>query len=116
MSSVEEGRLLPFAFARRHGLVVGELTEHQALIWCRPDANLSVLGALRARLDRPLRLEEIDAEAFETALNRLYSDEQHPSSLHSLLATIRKSTPDQLAGTGSRAWATVSCLGNARQV
>jgi len=75
VSIVEEGGLLPFAFARRHGLVVGELSENQALIWCRPDANLSVLGALRARLDRPLRLEEIDAEAFEAALNRLYSDE-----------------------------------------
>lgn len=75
MSAGDENGLLPFAFARRHGLIVGELDAQQARIWYRPDANLSVLSTLRVRLDRPLTLVELSAEEFEAALNRCYSGE-----------------------------------------
>lgn len=75
MSAGDENGLLPFTFARRHGLIVGELDARQARIWCRPDANLGVLSTLRVRLDRPLKLVELSAEEFETALNRCYSGE-----------------------------------------
>ena len=64
---------LPFAFARRHGVLVHELREDGAQIWHRPGIGLEALTALQALLLCPLRLQEVPAAEFDQALERRYA-------------------------------------------
>lgn len=64
---------LPFAFARRSGLVLITLTDEEACLgvtdWC---GELALLEARRA-LGRPLKLVEIDRVEFERRLSAAYA-------------------------------------------
>ncbi len=72
----DEARL-PFAYARRHGVLVTEVTEDQASVLCRPGVPLQVLAEVRRLLGRPLKLEQVSAEEFERNLQKSY---EHGSS------------------------------------
>ena len=75
-SAPPAGRVqLPFAFARRHGVLVHEMHEDGARIWHRPGIGLEALTALQALLLCPLRLQEIPAAEFDQALERRYAGE-----------------------------------------
>ncbi len=64
---------LPFAYAKRHGVLLTELDDRCARILCRPDVSPLTLSEIRRHLGQPLQLElAADAEAFESMLQRSY--------------------------------------------
>ncbi|MDY6943025.1 MAG: type II secretion system ATPase GspE [Pseudomonadota bacterium] len=79
MSAVEAPEqskvLIPFAYARRNGLFVREISDGHAVIWQRPDADLTALAAVRARLNLPLRLQQVDSAEFERELQHAYESD-----------------------------------------
>jgi len=75
MTAANDVLLIPFAYARRHGLFVREMTAEAAIVCHREDANLLALTELREQLGRPLRLERLDAADFDAHLQRLYESD-----------------------------------------
>jgi general secretion pathway protein E len=65
-------RNLPFAFARRHGIVVRERQADVALCALRSDANPSAIAEARRMLRLPLKLERVSDEAFDSLLRVVY--------------------------------------------
>ena len=64
-----------FAFAKRHGVLVGLERDGHLLVRHRPDVNLGTLAELRRYLGRPLRLESIPEDSFNTQLSDAYEHE-----------------------------------------
>ncbi len=67
---------IPYGFARRHGVVVRELTPEQAHVVARAGAPAAGLIELRRRLARPLRVETVPGEDFERLLQASYEEHQ----------------------------------------
>ena len=65
-------RYLPFAFAKRHGVLVQEYEDGRAVVLCRPDVSTASLAEARRYLGRPLRVREVSAEEFDGVLQRAY--------------------------------------------
>ncbi|HEY5719267.1 MAG TPA: type II secretion system protein GspE, partial [Gammaproteobacteria bacterium] len=65
---------LPFAFAKRHGVLLEAATGGTARLLHRPGVALGVLAEVRRYANRPLRLEALPTERFETLLARTYED------------------------------------------
>lgn len=71
---------LPFAFAKRHGvLVTGYTPQGQANVYYRPDTSYHVLTEVRRYLGTPLQLTAISAEQFEQRLTRHYEQQASAS-------------------------------------
>jgi len=68
----EPPRPLPFAFAKRYGVLVRELTEDAADVVLRDGASPLALAEVRRHLRRHLRVERADAEQFEALLRQVY--------------------------------------------
>ncbi|MDN5873400.1 MAG: type II secretion system ATPase GspE [Sinobacteraceae bacterium] len=65
-----------FAFAKRHGLIIGDdLGSHVELL-CRPDVNLASVTEARRFLRRPVRLRSLEQDAFDTLLSRTYESDR----------------------------------------
>jgi general secretion pathway protein E len=67
-----EARNLPFAFARRHGIVLKEFVDGTALCALRPDANPAAIAEARRALRAPLKLTRVGEEEFEQLLRLVY--------------------------------------------
>ena len=67
-----EATRLPFAYARRHGVLIDEVMQDRARILYRPGVPLQVLAEVRRLLGRPLQLEQVTAEEFERQLQKSY--------------------------------------------
>ncbi len=65
-------RRLPFAYARRHGVLVTGLREGRATLVHRRGVRSAVLAEVRRCLQMPLRLEPTDAESFDRMLQQHY--------------------------------------------
>ncbi|MGK2943068.1 MAG: type II secretion system ATPase GspE [Immundisolibacter sp.] len=65
---------LPFTFANRHGVLLGEVDPDAATLLYRPGLQAHALAEVQRLLGRPLRLQAITADAFEPALRRAYED------------------------------------------
>ncbi|MET0280113.1 MAG: type II secretion system ATPase GspE [Steroidobacteraceae bacterium] len=65
-------RTLPFAFARRHGLVLREVRDGTARCALRADANPVAIAEARRMLRLPLQLERVTEEEFERLLRLAY--------------------------------------------
>jgi general secretion pathway protein E len=65
-------RNLPFAFARRHGIVMRERQTDAALCALRRDANPSAIAEARRMLRLPLKLERVSDEEFDSLLRVVY--------------------------------------------
>ena len=63
---------IPYAFARRHGVLLARAAEDTAELVLRPDASLSALAEVRRMLARPLQLTRVDAECFDAKLAEHY--------------------------------------------
>ncbi|BAU56586.1 type II secretion system ATPase GspE [Halorhodospira halochloris] len=63
---------IPFAFARRNGLLPLEAGEEQVRVAYRGGVKPSAIAELRRRLQRPLTLERVDNERFESLLREVY--------------------------------------------
>jgi general secretion pathway protein E len=65
-------RTLPFAFAKRHGLVLREVREGVALCALRHDASASAVAEARRMLRMPLELARVGDEEFDRLLRVTY--------------------------------------------
>lgn len=68
-------RNLPFAFAKRHGVLVIEVEEGVAQVLCRPGISLAIAGELRRFLGVPVQLEIVKQDEFDAKLQRAYEQD-----------------------------------------
>jgi general secretion pathway protein E len=68
----EPQRPLPFAFAKRYGVLVRELTEDSAEVVLRDGASPLALAEVRRHLRRHLKVERAAPEQFEALLRQVY--------------------------------------------
>jgi len=66
---------LSFAFARRHGVLLTQLSNDSARIIHKPGVELSALGELRRYFNVPLKLESISNEEFDRRLQSMYENQ-----------------------------------------
>ena len=71
-ATAPEGRLLPFVFARRHGVVVTRVEAEHVLVACRPGVQPASLAEVRRRAGCPLVVERVSAERFDALLQQVY--------------------------------------------
>lgn len=72
MNVVEPPRRPPFAFAKRHGLIVGDADDGRVELLCRPGVSLDALTEARRFLRCPVRVKTVTPEAFDALLQRTY--------------------------------------------
>ncbi|RMD79148.1 MAG: type II secretion system protein GspE [Gammaproteobacteria bacterium] len=63
---------MPYAFARRQGLLIDRYEGGRAVVLARPDADPEALLEVRRFAGVPLVVEELDPDRFEAALRRAY--------------------------------------------
>src|SRR5712691_8517898 len=63
---------LPYAFAKRHGVISARQLEQGFELWVRPGVRAGVLAEVQRALGGPLALRELEKEAFDAALARAY--------------------------------------------
>ena len=69
------GPTLPYAFAKKHGVVLLELGE-TARVGLREHADVRALVEVRRVVGRPLRVEPLSAGPFDRRLSEIYADDQ----------------------------------------
>lgn len=70
-------RLLPFSFAKRHGLLVHGYENGQALTLVRNDAGPASLAEARRFIDCPLHTEFVTPEQFDARITEFYEQESN---------------------------------------
>ncbi|MGQ0502629.1 MAG: type II secretion system ATPase GspE [Panacagrimonas sp.] len=70
----------PFAFAKRHGLVVTEDRGDHVILMARPGTSIESLQEARRFLGRPVRLHRVDADEFDALLSRTYEGQTGAAS------------------------------------
>jgi general secretion pathway protein E len=70
-------RLLPFAFAKRHGILVQSVADGHALTLVRSDARPGSLAEVRRFMRMPLRLQKVSSEDFDARLQETYERESN---------------------------------------
>ncbi len=68
----QEERRLPFAYAKRHGVLINQWEDGHALLWCRPDVNSAALAEVRRYLGVPLVLQPLEPGKFDALLRQAY--------------------------------------------
>ena len=63
---------LPYAFAKRHGVISARQLTEGLELWVRPGVRAGVLAEVQRALGGPLALRELPGEAFDAALARAY--------------------------------------------
>jgi general secretion pathway protein E len=71
---VHKPKTLPFAFAKRNGVLVKELHDGEAVVLSRPDVSHLIVAELRRYLGMPVRLEMISPDEFDAQLQRAYEE------------------------------------------
>jgi len=66
---------LPFAFAKRHGVILTDLAPHHAVICHRPDLNSLTLLEVRRFVGLPLQLQPVTGEKFDNLLISHYEQQ-----------------------------------------
>lgn len=70
-------RLLPFSFAKRHGLLVYAYEDGYALTLVRNNASPASLSETRRFIDGPLRTEVVTPEQFDARITEFYEQESN---------------------------------------
>jgi len=70
-------RLLPFSFAKRHGLLVHSYADGHAQTLVRRDASPASLAEVRRFIGRPLQLAVVDVKEFDDRLQKTYEQESN---------------------------------------
>ena len=65
-------RVLPFTFAKRHGVLIRDVTKESADAVCRPGASAMTLAEVQRFAGVPLKLSRVSAEAFDALLQESY--------------------------------------------
>jgi general secretion pathway protein E len=68
---------LPYGFARRHGVLVTDLTPNGASVTYKPGVTTAALAELRRHVGVPLRLQEVAPETFDRLLAEQYESGSH---------------------------------------
>lgn len=68
---------LPFAFAKKHGVLLTELTEQGATITFHSHPGIVILSELRRHFARPLLLHSVDTETFNRLLIHTYETDSN---------------------------------------
>src|SRR5216683_1032293 len=85
---------LPYAFAKRHGVISARQLEHGFEIWVLPGVRAVVLAEVQRALGGPLALRELAKEAFDAALARAY---ERGASHAAEIVTDMDANPDLVA-------------------
>ncbi|AXQ29137.1 type II secretion system protein GspE [Solimonas sp. K1W22B-7] len=70
----------PFAFAKRHGLIVTEDQGEHVLVAARPGVGVDAIQETRRFVGRPLRLQNVSAQEFDALLQKTYEGQTSASS------------------------------------
>jgi general secretion pathway protein E len=70
----------PFAFAKRHGVIVARDLGDAVELVCRPGAALEAIQEARRLVRRPLRMRQVTPEQFDALLQRTYEGETGASA------------------------------------
>lgn len=68
-------RPLPFAFAKRNGVLVGDVNQDHVIVFIRPGVSSTTLAEARRFIGMPLRFESLEIDEFDARLQKAY--EQH---------------------------------------
>ncbi|MEJ2455010.1 MAG: type II secretion system ATPase GspE [Candidatus Thiodiazotropha sp.] len=72
--------LLPYAFARRHGLLVVSDDEGRSELWHKPGVPLSIFSEVRRLIGRPMPLRQVDQDTLDRQLSQVYEAGSKQSS------------------------------------
>jgi general secretion pathway protein E len=62
----------PFAFAKRHGLIVTEDRGDHVAVACRPGVAIDAIQETQRFVQRPVRVQNVSAQEFDALLQRAY--------------------------------------------
>ncbi|MGD9842205.1 MAG: type II secretion system ATPase GspE [Steroidobacteraceae bacterium] len=68
---------LSFSFAKRHGVILSEVTDTRARLVCRMDVTPTAIAEVRRLINLPLDLQRLDSEQFDQALRSQYESGQN---------------------------------------
>jgi general secretion pathway protein E len=77
MTTTTELNKIPFAFAKRHGILLTEIADGVAQIFYYNSPSTIVLSELRRQLDMPLHLNAVDDETFNKLLVKTYETDSN---------------------------------------
>ncbi len=63
---------MPFAYAKRHGVLIGHVEDGHATVLCREGVSALTLAEMRRYLDMPFTIERLDNEGFDAVLRQSY--------------------------------------------
>src|SRR5215218_66411 len=72
MTTTARISIIPFAFAKRHGVLLTEIVDGIAQVFYYHSPHVAILSELRRRLGIPLRLTAVDQETFGRLLVKTY--------------------------------------------
>ena len=101
---------LPYAFAKRHGVLIGQIEDDQVQLMHRPDFSPAILAEISRVTGRRLSLSPASDEQFDALLAQTYergSDQAiammegvgEELDLDQLAETVRQANREQGAGT-----------------
>ncbi|OQW90808.1 MAG: hypothetical protein BWK79_18690 [Beggiatoa sp. IS2] len=70
----------PFAFAKRHGIILTHVATNSATLFYRPQITSQTIIEVRRYLGIPLKLQAISAEQFEALLTTHYEQQANSSA------------------------------------
>ncbi|MGB5336087.1 MAG: type II secretion system ATPase GspE [Woeseiaceae bacterium] len=73
-------RALPYSFAKRHGVLIRKVDEHEADTLCLSGISPMSLAEARRFAGVPLKLSRVSAEVFDTALQDFYERDRTKAS------------------------------------
>lgn len=72
-----EARALPFSFAKRHGVLIREITDQGADAVYRPGTSPLSLAEARRFVGVPLKLTRVSSDMFDSLLQESYEQGSH---------------------------------------
>ncbi len=76
-AAAARGPVLPFPFAKRHGVLVSGWEDGRALLLIRPDTRLTAISEVRRFVDAPVRMLVVTSEEFDRQLQQTYERESN---------------------------------------
>ena len=74
LSAEADLKQVAFTYAKKHGIIIKELKDNEALLLHRPRPSKEAIIELRRVLNRPLKLEQVPPEQFELLLAKTYEE------------------------------------------
>ena len=76
-SNLSVSRALPFSFAKRHGVLIRDITDEAANTVCRHGVTALSLAEVQRFAGVPLKLSRVSAQVFDTLLQESYEQGSH---------------------------------------